>query len=194
MGVSSTEFRGGATYRQSEVSSEFLFPFLDRRGPRDRLSLLVVGGDTCLERGFSRIGTENVIGLHVLALKPAEPDVDLSEPGGVGRQPKRWETPSEIAVTRVFAEPAFPLRRRVHRPGIHKEDHRFDVAPQRFRDDHRWHIDKTRAASAGSVNCAIGHGTSSKQMAHAATTRNALRGEPACRDRLTSLVPWCTRA
>ncbi len=65
--------------------TEFVFKFLDRIGPVDRLGRLVVVSDVVAERRFQSGRTDKVIGLQVFALKYAEPDFDLIQPGGIGR-------------------------------------------------------------------------------------------------------------
>jgi hypothetical protein len=163
-------------YRQSDVCFACPFPSLDRICTGDRCGLLV-GGETRRERGFSYISPENVSGLDVCALKHAELAVDLIKPGGVERHPTHLDVPSEIADPRMFAEPPFEWCGRVRHASVHNEDHRFD------RNDHLVHngldIDSTHTASAGSVDCAIGNGTSGTRVAHAVT-----RGTCGMEDRL----------
>lgn len=67
--------------------SEFLLKLLNGVGPVDRFRRLVGISEVLTERSFQRVGTEKVIGLQVFALEETEPDFDLIQPGGVGRQP-----------------------------------------------------------------------------------------------------------
>ena len=66
--------------------SEFLFEFLDCVGQVDRFGSLIVISDVLVERAFESTSAEKVIGLQVFALKHTEPDFELIEPGGIGRQ------------------------------------------------------------------------------------------------------------
>ena len=68
-----------------------MFKFFNRVGPVDRFGHLVVIGDILVERAFKGAGAGKVIGLQVFALKQTEPDFDLVQPGGVGRQPEHLE-------------------------------------------------------------------------------------------------------
>ena len=152
--------------------SEFLFKFLGRVGPVDRLGRLVVVSDVVAERRFQSGRTDKVIGLQVFALKDAEPDFDLIEPGGIWRQPKDLEVEPSATGDFLLAQPAFELFGRVGGAVVQDEEHRLHFAPQGFRNDvlldKRLEIDKAFARPAGAVDLAIGDGESGKQMAGAA--------------------------
>src|SRR6266404_1188741 len=89
--------------------SEFLFEFLDRVGPVDRFGSLVVIRDVLAERAFESTGAEKVIGLQVFALQHTEPDFELIEPGGIGRQPEHLKVQLLVTGTFLLTEPAFQL-------------------------------------------------------------------------------------
>src|SRR5258708_7037265 len=67
----------------------------------------------------------------------------------------------------VLVEPVFQLFGCMCGSIVQNEDHRLDLASQGFRNDHLLHkgleIDKTLAASAGSIHLAIGDGESGKE-------------------------------
>jgi hypothetical protein len=114
-----------------------------------------------------------VIGLQTLALEQTEPDFDLIEPGGIGRQPK--DLKAQPSVTRLFllTEPSFELFGGVGGAIIKDEGHGVDLPTQGFGNDVLVHkgleIDKAFARSAGAIDLAIGDRESGKQMAGAAT-------------------------
>src|SRR2546428_8693176 len=87
-------------YRLSETLSEFLFQFFDGVSPVDRFSSLVMISDVVVERAFEGTGADEVIGLQVFALKHTEPDFELIEPGGIGRQPEHLKV--QLPVTGRF--------------------------------------------------------------------------------------------
>ena len=66
--------------------SEFLFEFLDFVGQVDLFGSLIVISDVLVERAFESTSAEKVIGLQVFALKHTEPDFELIQPRGIGRQ------------------------------------------------------------------------------------------------------------
>ena len=69
----------------SEFLRELTFQFLGGIRPAERLGLLVVKGDERVESSFEFCGGNEMVGLQTLALKDAEPDFNLIEPGRVGR-------------------------------------------------------------------------------------------------------------
>src|SRR5258707_2146890 len=148
--------------------SEFLLKLLNGIGPLDRFGCLIVISDVFLQRSFESIGTEKVIGLQVFALQETEPDFDLIQPGGVGGQPMDLKMGPSVTHLFLLLEPAFELLGRVSCSIIENEDHGMDLTAQRFGNDLLLHkgleIDKTFAASTRSVDVAISHRKSSKQM------------------------------
>ena len=76
--------------------SEFLFKLFDGICPVDRFGRLVVISDVLIKRSFQGISTEKVIGLQMFALEDAKPNLDLIQPGRIGRQPMNLEVQSFI--------------------------------------------------------------------------------------------------
>src|SRR5712691_226520 len=151
------------------MRSDFLFKLLDGIGPVDRFGRLIVIGDVLVERGFQGRGTDKMIGLQMFALQDTEPDFDLIQPGRIGRQPMQLEVQSPVTGAFLLLEPAFELLRRVGGAIVQDEGHRVDPPPKGFGNDHLLEkgleIDKALALAAGSVDLAISHGQSGKQMA-----------------------------
>ena len=153
--------------------SEFVFKLFGGIGPVDRFSRLVIIGDVLAERGFEGMRAGKVIGLQVFALQHAEPDFELIEPGGIGRQPEHLKMHSLVTGNCLFTQPALQLFGSVGRAIVQDERHGVDLATKRFRNDHLLHegleIDKTLPTAADPVDLCIGDGESGKQVAGAAT-------------------------
>ncbi len=153
--------------------SEFVFKLLNRIGPVDRFGHLVVIGDVFVERAFKGAGAGKVIGLQVFALKQTEPDFDLVQPRGIGRQAEHLEV--ELSVTGHFllTQPAFELFRGMGGAIVQNQGHDLDLPTQRLGNDLLLHkgleIDKAFALPTGAVDLAIGDRESGKQMTCAAT-------------------------
>ncbi len=151
------------------MRSEFLFKLLDGVGPVDRLGRLVVIGDVLAESGFESSGRDKVIGLQTFALQQTEPNFDLIEPGGVGRQPIHLEAQPSITGLFLLMEPAFELFGCMRGSVIENEGHCLHSPPQRFGNELLVHksleIDKTFALTTGPIDFAISDGESRKQMA-----------------------------
>jgi len=153
--------------------SEFLFEFLDRVGPVDRFGSLVVIRDVLAERAFESTGAEKVIGLQVFALQHTEPDFELIEPGGIGRQPEHLKVQSPFTRLFLLTEPPLELFGRMGSAIVQDEGHRVDLASKGFGNDHLLEkgleIDEALAAAAGAVDLSIGDRESGKEMACATT-------------------------
>ncbi len=153
--------------------SEFLFKLLHGIGPIDRFGGLIVIGDELVERAFKVLRAEKVIGLQVFALKHTEPDFELIEPGGIGRQPEYLKVQSPITGAFLLTEPAFELLGGVRRSIIEDEGHRMDGPLQCFRNDvllnKGLEIGKAFALSTGAIDLAISNREPGKQMLCAAT-------------------------
>jgi hypothetical protein len=132
--------------------SEFLFEFLDGVGPVDRFGSLVVIRDVLVEKAFEIASVEKVIRLQVLALKQTEPDFELIQPGGIGRQPEDLIVQLLFAGAFLFTEPAFELFGSVRGSIVQDEDHRLHLALTGFGKndllEKGLEIDKALAASA----------------------------------------------
>ncbi len=153
--------------------SEFVFELFDGIGPIDRFGGLVGIGDVVIERGLQGSGTDKVIGLQVFALQDTEPDFELIEPGGIGRQPEHLKVQSPITDTFLLTEPAFQLFGGVSGSVVQDEEHRLHLATKGFGNDFLLdkglEIDEALAAAAGAVDLSIGDREASKEMACAAT-------------------------
>ena len=115
--------------------SEFLFKLLDGIGPIDRFGSLVVIGDELVERVFQVRCADKMIGLQMFALKHTEPDFDLIQPGGIGRQPVHLKMQSPGTSTFLLTEPAFELFRSMGGAIVQDQGHRVDLPPKGFGND-----------------------------------------------------------
>src|SRR5947209_11359248 len=113
--------------------------------------------------------TGKVVRLQVFALQYTEPDFDLIEPGGVGRQPEHLKVQSSFTGLFLLAEPPLELFGRMSGAIVQDESHGVDLSSQRFGNDFLLHkgleIDKALALTANSVNLAISDRKSGKEMA-----------------------------
>src|SRR2546430_11495922 len=113
----------------------------------------MVISDELVERAFEILRAEEVIGLQVFALQHTEPDFDLIEPGGIGRQPEHLKVESLLRGDFLLTEPAFELLGGMGRSIIEDEGHGVDAPSQSFGNDLLLHkgleIDKAFALAAG---------------------------------------------
>ena len=155
------------------MCSEFPFKSLDCVSPVDRFSRLVGISDIFAERGFKGLRVDKMIGLQVFALQHTEPDFDLIQPGGIGRQPEHLKVESPFRGVFLLTEPAFELLRRMRRAIIQDEGHGVDAPSQCLGNDFLLHkgleIDKAFATAAGSVDLPVSDGQPGKEMSGATT-------------------------
>src|SRR6266550_5226539 len=151
------------------MRTEFLLKLLDGIGPVDRLGRLIVRGEVLAERGFEGMCCDKVIRLQMFALQHTEPDFDLIQPGGVGRQPEHLKVQPLFMRLFLLAEPAFELFGRMRGAIVQDEGHRMDLSSHRFGNDFLLYkgleINKALALTAGSVDSPISDRESGKQMA-----------------------------
>ena len=97
-----------------------------------------------------------VIGLQMFALKQTEPDFDLIQPGGVGRQPEDLKVQLSFTGCFLLTEPTFELFRSVRGAIIQDQDRGGDLPPQGFGNDLLLHegleIDKAFALTADAID------------------------------------------
>lgn len=114
-----------------------------------------------------------MVRLQTLPLEEAKPDLDLIEPGSIGRQPQHLKMQTKIAHATQLLEPAFELPGGMRRPIIENEDDRLNVTVQGFSKDDLLHnaleIDKALALAASTVDPAISDGKPGKQVPRATT-------------------------
>src|SRR5712692_1402115 len=109
----------------------------------------------------------------MFALQHTEPDFDLIEPGGVGRQPVHLKVQPPFTRLFLLMEPALELFGRMRGTVVQDEGHRVDLSSQRFGNDFLLHksleIDKALALAASPIDLTISHRKSGKQMACSTT-------------------------
>ncbi len=110
-----------------------------------------------------------MMGLQAFALQDAEPNFDLIEPGGVGRQPADLEVEWRLERGLELLQPAFQLFRGMSRAVVQDESDRGHFAAHGFGHndllDKGLEIDKALAGAASPVDAAIGHTQACKQVA-----------------------------
>ena len=109
--------------------SEFLFKLFHGIGPIDWFGSLVVIGDVLVERVFEVLRAQKVIGLQVFALQHTEPDLNLIQPGRIGRQPEHLKVQSPGTSAFLLTEPAFELFRSMGGAIVENQGHRVDLPP-----------------------------------------------------------------
>src|SRR5260370_8461610 len=141
------------------MRSEFVFKLLNRVGPVNRFGGLVAIGDVVVESGCQSRRSDEVVGLQTFALEQTEPDFDLIQPGGIGRQPEHLEAQPSFTHLLLLTEPAFKLFGGVRGSIIKDEGHRLHLTTQRFGNDLLLHkglkVDKAFAHPTGSIALAI---------------------------------------
>src|SRR5436305_12855737 len=114
-----------------------------------------------------------VIGLQVFALKQTEPDFDLVQPGGVGRQPEDLEVKPPATGGFLLTQPAVEWFRRMRGAIVQNQSHCVHLPPQCFGNDlllqKGLEVDEAFALTADAVDLAIGDREPCKEMACAAT-------------------------
>src|SRR5579884_17569 len=107
----------------------------------------------------------------MFALQQAEPDFELIEPGGIGRQPEHLKVQAPFADLFLLLQPAFKLFRSMGGSIIENEDDVLHLPTQSFRNDLLLHksleVDKAFALTTGGVDLAVSDRQSGKQMAKA---------------------------
>src|SRR5258708_7519168 len=155
------------------MRSEFVFKLLNRVGPVNRFGGLVVIGDVVVESGFQSRRRDEVVGLQTFALEQTDPDFDLIQPGGIGRQPEHLEAQPSFTHLLLLTEPAFKLFGGVRGSIIKDEGHRLHLTTQRFGNDLLLHkglkIDKAFALPTGSIDLAISDREPGPKMTRTAT-------------------------
>lgn len=74
-------------YSRSEMRSEFVFQLLNRIGPFEGSSRLIITSDEIQDGLLKLITAHKMARLEEFALEQTEPDLKLIEPGGIGREP-----------------------------------------------------------------------------------------------------------
>jgi hypothetical protein len=114
-----------------------------------------------------------MIGLQMFTLQHTEPDFDLIQPGGIGRQPEDLKVQSLVTGQFLLTQSALELFRRVGGPVVQDQGHRVDAPSQSFGNNVLLHkglkIDKAFALAASAVDFSISDGEPGKEMACAPT-------------------------
>jgi Pyridoxamine 5'-phosphate oxidase len=92
-------------YRLPQIRSKLAFELLNRVGPLQRLSRLVVVANKVLDGLLKLIEAGKMLGLQKFALQQAEPNFDLIKPGGIGRQPIELHREFAIRPRSQFLDP-----------------------------------------------------------------------------------------
>lgn len=99
------------------------FQFFNRVGPLEWFGGLVVVGNEVQDGLLKRIKTAEMVGLEEFALQQTEPNFDLIEPRGIGRQPIELHRQFYIQRRRSFLDPARELLGCMSRSIIQDERH-----------------------------------------------------------------------
>src|SRR6266566_7589576 len=107
--------RTRAKYRLPQVRAKLAFQLLNRVGPLERLSGSVVVSNEVQNGLLKLIQAAEMVRLQEFALKQTEPDLQLVEPRGVGRQPRELHHQFSLRHRRQFLDPAWELLGRMGR-------------------------------------------------------------------------------
>ena len=116
----------------SQAECELAFQFFNRVGPLEWFGGLVVVGNEVQDGLLKLIKATEMVGLEEFALQQTEPNFDLIEPRGIGRQPIELHRQFSIQRRRSFLDPAGELLGCMSRPIIQDECHGLYPTTLRF--------------------------------------------------------------
>src|SRR6266496_1022921 len=107
----------------SQARCELVFQLFNRVGPLERLGSLVRASNKVMNGLLKLIQAAEMVRLQEFALKQTEPDLQLVEPRGVGRQPRELHRQFSLRHRRQFLDPAWELLGRMGRSIIQDQRH-----------------------------------------------------------------------